>query len=117
MKLYKSIFNESLNDLVNFRQEAKQIVDISNLRWSKSFKFDWYLAKSKCPKLWRLPTVQELYSAFESGVDGFDKSGYYWSSSTSAQHDNRAWNVDFNLGLLFISDITSVNHVRYVRDI
>ena len=123
MKPYKSIFKESLNDIVDSKLEAKQIVDISNLKWGKSFKYDWHSAKSKCPSGWRLPTIQELYTAYVQKVEGF-KSDLYWSSSTYAQNTDDAWVVDFDYrnvyfdnGGVFDLDKTSYYYVRCVRDI
>jgi hypothetical protein len=117
MKRYKSIFKESLSDEVDSRLEAKQIVDISSLQWGKTFKSDWISAESKCPSGWRLPTIQELYTAYKQGVEGF-QSNLYWSSSTYAQNTNDAWFVDFYNGVVLFSGKTGNDgYVRCVRDI
>jgi len=58
------------------------------LEWSKdmgAMSFD--KAHSVCPLGWRLPTVQELYTAYVQKVPGF-RSGLYWSSSTYAHGTN-----------------------------
>ena len=115
MKPYKSIFKES-NDIVNSNHEAKQIVDISNLEWGKAFKATWDSAQSKCPSGWRLPTIQELYSAYVQKVKGF-QSYYYWSSSTDANNINYAWYVDFGYGYVFYNYKANGFYVRCVRDI
>ena len=80
-------------------------------------------AKSKCPSGWRLPTIQELYTAYVQKVEGF-KSDLYWSSSTYAQNTDDAWVVDFDYrnvyfdnGGVFDLDKTSYYYVRCVRDI
>ena len=116
MKPYKSIFKESLNDIVDSKLEAKQIVDISNLEWGKTFKYDWDSAQSKCPSGWRLPTIQELYSAYVQKVEGF-KPDLYWSSSAYAQDTYAAWGVHFDFGGVYNFRKTFDGYVRCVRDI
>ena len=115
MQPYKSIFKES-NDMFNSNQEAKQIVDISNLEWGKTFKANWDSAQSECPSGWRLPTIQELYTAYAQKVKGF-KSYYYWSSSTYAQNTIYAWHVVFNYGFVNYNYKTDFYYVRCVRDL
>ena len=87
MERYRSIFNESI-DIVD-ENELEKIVDISNLQWaSKTVKRNWRDATSKCPSGWRLPTIQELHTAYVKKVEGFKLDKGYLSSSTS----NPSWN-------------------------
>lgn len=122
MQKYKSIFKESLNDMVDSEREAKQIVDISNLQWSKSFLSNWDSAQSKCSGGWRLPNIQELYTAYVQNVKGF-KPFYYWSSSTYAPDTNVGWcvsfgdkNVSFKFKPNYYNYKTNLYYVRCVKE-
>ena len=99
----------------NSHEIAKQIVDISNLVWGELFESDWESAQPKCPQGWRLPTVQELYTAYIHKVSGF-QSNYYWSSSTYAQGTNYAWLVDFDDGGVLVSGYRASIYVRCVKE-
>lgn len=119
MKQYKSLFNESGGSLEVLQQdEAKQVVDISDLVWSedKGKQMDWNKAISLCPLGWRLPTIQELYTAYVQKVPGF-QSSLYWSSSTYAQSTDNAWYVSFFDGYVYNYYKTSFGYVRCVREI
>lgn len=68
-------------------------------------KTDWFLGS--------LGEMMLMYTNLrQAGVGGFS-SGYYWSSSESA--DTNAWNQDFNLGSQYDSDKANPNYVRPVR--
>lgn len=116
MKPYKRIFKESGGSLeVGLAVEAKQIVDISDLVWSEDKgKMSWVEAMSSCSPGWRLPTIQELYTAYVQKVPGFE-SNFYWSSSTYAQ--NSVWNVHFDVGNVYYDNKTDYLYVRCVREI
>ena len=72
---------------------------------------------------WRLPTINELHSAFdyESGeprMDWFNPK-IYWSSTTQAKYTKYAWVVNFSIGDIFDhlkSDISYVCCVREAED-
>jgi hypothetical protein len=117
MKSYKRIFQESDSSLeVDSSDEAKQIVDISGLEWGETFKSDWKSAQSKCPQGWRLPTVQELYTAYIQNVEGFE-SDVYWSSSTYSLYTNLAHFVNFKSGDVSYNFKTESYYVCCVREI
>lgn len=118
MKPYKKIFKESGGSLeVGLAVEAKQIVDISDLVWSENKgKMSWVEAMSSCSPGWRLPTIQELYTAYVQKVPGFE-SNYYWSSSTYAQPTSSAWDVNFSSGYVGLNLKTYNYYVRCVREI
>jgi hypothetical protein len=112
MKPYKKVFRES--DLFKTQQEVKQIVDISNLEWGDVFESNWDSAQSQCPQGWRLPTIQELYTAYNEGIN-FKPSDFYWSSSEYSQ--NHAWSVNFKNGSVNFNVKSYVLYVRCVREI
>lgn len=116
MKPYKKVFKESDGSSeVGSEFLAKQLVDISNLIWSGDIQpLTWNDAISKCPSGWRLPTIQELYSA--QTIPGF-KSKQYWSLSTYTEDISRAWNVNFGTGGVNVNNKTNSYHVRYVKEI
>jgi len=114
MKRYKRLFKESVNDDVASKEEAEQIVDISNLQWGKTFKSDWNSAESNCPSGWRLPTIQELYTAYVQKVSGF-KTSMYWSSSS--KNSEAAWYFGFIGENTYSSYKTANYNVRCVREI
>lgn len=96
MKPYKSIFKESIESLEVSANETKQLVNISNLVWSKDTQqLTWVEAMNSAPSGWKLPTIQQLYTALNQNVLGF-QSGGYWSSSTYPQFTNVAWGVNFS---------------------
>lgn len=85
MKPYKSLFRENSND------DLKQVIDISNLIWEKnSLKkpMSWVDANEYAKSLgngWRLPTIQELYTASVLKIKGF-KGKEFWSSTMPSQN-------------------------------
>lgn len=104
MKPYRSVFKESQREIDFISpKEVKKIVDISNLVWSKSFKASFKVAQSKCPPGWRLPTIEELYTACVQSVPGFEQ-GKYWSSTSYSKNLKEAWGVDFFAEDVFIDD-------------
>ena len=118
MKPYKSIFKESDDSLVvNNEREAEQTVDISNLIWGEVKEAHWEEAIAKCPSGWRLPTVQELYTAWDQQVPGFGRFNY-WSLSTvptKLKSSKAAWAVTFKNGGADYYDKGDYNHIRYVK--
>lgn len=119
MKQYKSLFVESGGSLnVGSVAEAKKIVDISDLVWSEdlSATMNWDEAMSSCPPGWRLPTIQELYTASVQKAQSFQHSNY-WSSSTYAQNTNFAWYVNFSNGSVDGSLKANNYYVRCVKEI
>lgn len=118
MKPYKSIFSESrFKSAVDSVDEAKQIVDISNLKWSKNYeKMSYYDAEENTPEGWRLPTIQELYTAYVQGVKGFKKVTYW--SLTRHNENVKPFSFSFNnteYPFSWFKDSTK-NSVRYVKD-
>ena len=117
MKQYRPIFKESGGSSeVAYERDAMQIVDISNLQWSTDMgTMTWDKVMSSYPQGWRLPTIQELYTAYVNKISGFHQSGNYWSSSTYAQNTFFAWRLDFYNGKVGNSFKTKGNYVRYVK--
>ncbi|MGM0568905.1 MAG: DUF1566 domain-containing protein [Elusimicrobiota bacterium] len=74
---------------------------------------------------WRLPNMKELFSLVKfEGASGpyIDKANFpntvssnYWTSTTYAPYTGRAVNVNFNRGLVYYADKTTVFRVRAVR--
>lgn len=118
MQRYKSIFKESGGSLeVRSVTEAKQIVDISDLVWSEDKgKMNWDSAISSCPPGWRLPTVQELYTALKQNVSGF-QSDTHWSSTETDKNTFSAYCVNFKSGYVINAVKTDWLYVRYVKEI
>jgi hypothetical protein len=96
MERYKSVFSESNEGLIKNLNQACKIVDISRLKWSDILgKYSWDEAIANCPSGWRLPTVQELYSAGKQNIDQFELN-LYWTSSTAGRNVPNAWAVGIN---------------------
>lgn len=115
MKPYKSLFSESTLDVQ--KKDTNEIVDISNLQWKHFGQMNWTKAMNSAPAGYRLPTVQELYTAYVQEVVGFDNQGY-WSSSTHAGERNAAWVVNFHQDGRIGFDGKWENHfVCYVTEI
>ncbi|MGA1197382.1 MAG: DUF1566 domain-containing protein, partial [Candidatus Latescibacterota bacterium] len=73
---------------------------------------------------WRLPNVKELRSISSDTLSkpSLDQiafpqaqSARYWSSTTLANHTERAWYVDFLYGMVTYADKTDALYVRAVR--
>ena len=129
MKPYKKVFKEAIESLeVDSERKAKQFVDISNLVWSEDTQqITWNDAMSSCPPGWRLPTVQELYTAmtvqdlrtaFNMNIPVF-QSKNYWSSNTYTTKDTISfpWCVNFGNGGAQPYAKTMNYYVRYVKTI
>lgn len=115
MQRYKSIFSEAEEGNPTSEKDVKNRVDISNLTWmSAPSKLDWETAIKKPPKGYRLPTIQELYTAWEKEIPGF-KQSTYWSSSQPLLDNESAWYCDFEEGEVDNSEISSTLNVKYVK--
>jgi hypothetical protein len=107
MRPYKRLFKESdIVDYVEDEYEAEQIVDISNLKWLPYGQvteghWDKFIGSTSD---YRLPTIQELYTAYKQNVRGFDNSEIYWSSSTTPNNKDYAWTLDFYNGNIGVSN-------------
>ena len=116
MERYKSIFTESNGDKVASEQEAMQIVDISSLKWSKSFgPYGAYDAKKECPSGYRLPTIQELYTAYVQKVPNFKQTRTYWSGSAVPNRAGNLWSVSFYNSVVSYSGEKFQYLVKYVK--
>jgi hypothetical protein len=121
VKPYKSIVRESVINGAIPKEDTKQIVDISHLEWSEETfsRLNMSLAKFKCVNGWRLPTIQELWTAYKLKVKGFKKikgkSGY-WSSSLSGKDFLMGWYITFSDGYVGECSFTEEFNVRLVRD-
>lgn len=120
MEIIWTPFNDKINEIVS-KNQVKKIVDISNLEWGKTVLLSGKEAMSDFPSGWRLPTIQELYTAFISDVSGFNDDpnyGTYWSSSLppiESRYDIwTVWVLNFTKGI-FLSNRSYTNYVRYVK--
>ena len=110
----------------------------TNLQWQDDYNDNsgniksatWTDAIAYCDNLelggktdWRLPNKNELISIVdytktsEVFLDGFTKvsSGHFWSSTTYADNDDTAWNVNFGYGYANTNNKTTDYSVRCVR--
>jgi len=102
--------------MVNYFINAQIKIDISKLEWSKPSSKYLNYSKVKVPKGYRLPTIQELYSAIEEGL--FTNNFTFWSSDLSK--DGCAWVGCFGLvkGVAICSDTNTIkNQTVFVREI
>jgi formylglycine-generating enzyme required for sulfatase activity len=89
----------------------------SDGKWSEYQGYmNWEDAKKKCASIgMRLPTIEELESAYKSGVtESWKTDGYnYWSSTPVG--DDRAYNLSINYGDSDDRYRGVVNRVRCLR--
>ena len=113
----KPVIQNNQIDTVKDQGEAKQIVNISNLEWKEQeyAKMYWNDAVSNTPKGYRLPTIQELYTAYIDNVEGFNKNNNYWSSNTHSINLLQAWDIDFSDGYVTSFNKDTKSYVRYVK--
>ena len=119
------------------RDDVKEVVNDTTtcLMWqddkaSKTVKKTWQEAIDYCEDLnfagyddWRFPNFNELYSISDRSKknpalkDAFKnvRSGLYWSSTTHGGNINKAWYVDFTIGLDMAQDKSNDYYVRCVR--
>jgi len=114
------------------------IVDKKNaIYWQDNFAAaetseDWDDSVEYCKKLkinnlinWRLPTFKELFSIvdythFKPAINSKFESvtnDRYWTSTTFATTESRAWNINFGTGETYYSYKTTNQSVRCVKDI
>jgi hypothetical protein len=83
------------------------------MTWSSSLTYC-----SNRGKGWRLPSIEELetlvdFSNYEPALDttvfASPPSIKFWTSTTSAEDDNNAWMVDFDVGESYIEDKKDMN--------
>ena len=104
----------------------------TKLSWQRSpdtGTYTWSEAATYCATLdlggrtWRVPSVKEVQTLVdESRSDpAIDQSAfpntvsdYYWTSSSLANFDDKAWAVDFKLGFDIFLDVATKLHVRCV---
>lgn len=106
----------------------------SNLQWQDDAvgsEMTWADAIEHCAALnlggyndWRLPNIIELKSiivrenrpAIYDAFEFVDSAGFYWSSTTNAGDDTRAWYASFQFGYSWPRNSKSASHyVRCVR--
>ena len=118
------------------RDDISSVVtdSITGLQWQDDTTpatMTWAAAITYCEDLelptgvtdWRLPNINELTSIVDDtkanpSIDGnFTNtvSGYYWTSTTSADDANNAWRVRFNKGNHEFDAKTNSWNVRCVR--
>ena len=118
MKPYISLFKEAplrrKNKNKNPLSIYQRIVDISNLTWDIQTKLMTKReAIRNCPSGWRLPTIEELYTACkENTFNGEDKS--YISSNDYQGYYYLAMNFLHNQ-VTYYSNTIDIN-VCYVKD-
>lgn len=101
--------------MINQADEAKSIVSINNLEWSKPQVKPVKFNNIKIPKGWRLPTIQELWTAVSQETIA---DGNFWSRDKN--QNNHVWVGCFGLlkGIaLCINSDTIENRVVFVREI
>lgn len=96
MQRYRSLFTENNKNQASSVEETRKIVNISNLVWSKTYKkrTNYYEAIDFAKTLgegWRLPTIQELYTARKKNIKGLKEKDGYVSSTEDATDNNYYW--------------------------
>lgn len=110
-----------LFDIVDSEDEAKQKVNISNLKWKfNNEPMTIEQAVRNTPVGYRLPTIQELYTKMINKSFSFNlNDNYYWSSSKMKYMGH--WYIDnedsSELKLFTTLDKNSEFYVVYVKDI
>ena len=95
----------------------------SALNWEAALQYAEGLSLAGCTD-WRLPNIKELqsineetlaYPSVDTNFFAGANSSRHWSSSTLVNLTNRAWYVDFQLGLVSYEDKLTNLFVRCVR--
>lgn len=97
--------------------EAAKIVDISKVKWKNEEPrtlSGYELKNVVIPKGYRLPTIQELYTAVRNKIGGFENGVLYWSSSKS---NNDYWCINTVTRVPLVYGEFAICNVRYVKDI
>ena len=120
MRPYKRLFTEVNRKVKNISQ-AKQIVDISRLQFIRiSDTLTWIEATNKVPFGYRLPTIQELYTAYVQGNNVFNGRSYLEFCSNSPYYgegyDWTVWTIDRE-GNIDFKDRLSPFHIVYVKKV
>lgn len=120
MKPYKSIFSEAIARKVKNINQAKQIVDISSLQFIRIRDvLTWNEATSQAPLGYRLPTIQELYTAYVQGNDIFNRRNVEYCSNSPYYGDGydwTVWTID-ERGKIDFRDRLSVFNIVYVKKV
>lgn len=121
MKPYKSIFSEAIARKVKNINQAKQIVDISSLQFIRiRDALSWNEATSQAPSGYRLPSIQELYTAYVQGNNVFNGRSYLEFCSNSPYYgegyDWTVWTIDGE-GNIDFKDRLSPFHIVYVKKV
>ncbi len=116
--------------IIELENEQYVVLDVvTDLIWQKDFATDktWSQALEHCEDLvyagqsdWRLPNKKELISLinFEAQLPASDfpdmPSFFFWSSTSSAKNESRAWDPNFEYGLVNYNEKTTKSNVRCV---
>lgn len=123
------------------RNNSKDIVICDNKIWQdneevKENKMPWEDAAKYCKNLrlagyntWRVPNIEELESivdntrmepalikTFKNQYSKVWKQSYYWSSTTCARNDKKAWFIGFKMGGNAIAPKKAKRFVRCISD-
>ena len=103
----------------NSSKSAEQVVDISNLAWADFDNITQEQKESLEKDGWRLPSIQELYSAYlkKDTIENWKKNDFYWSSSEFTDNDKDMWAIYFNTGYVSYYDKSHDFNIRYVKEI
>ena len=105
----------SNTNFVNTAREAKQIVDISNIEWQNGERPMTYdRAITQIPNGYRLPTVQELYTAYKQNIEGFSRNEFI---SSNKDEDGFIWFVNFLNGNTDTITSNTTSLVKYVKEV
>ena len=102
--------------------ELRSLVQSYELQWSVEAPHvptTWHEATEYAKSLgsgWRLPTRDELLSAYDSGAVKFE-FGNYWSSTTYNKNSNYGVYVVFEYGNVHNDLKTGKHHVRCVKEV
>jgi len=95
---------------------SNDIIKSENWLTEATHLMSWQEATSLCESsLARLPTLEELSSAFSAKIDGFNSVHFYWSSTENSSEPTKVWRLFFDSGRSTSTLKTENSFVRCIK--
>lgn len=102
--------------LISLNLNAKEKIKKQSIKWSSyQGEMNWFDAVKKCAKLnMRLPTRNEMESAFKNKTTAAWKKDGYWFWTSDEYSKGDAYYFDVGLGLVVDHLKEEINHTRCI---